>query len=103
MQHAITRDRGLWAGRDSGLASLAGAVMMPVVGLTIALWSDVQLFGPTSGPIALADIKHHSFAARLRFTDARVATEFTGIDGARTWCAHGVFAHNLVKISALAA
>jgi transposase, IS5 family len=30
-------------------------------------------------------------------------TEFTGIDGARTWCAHGVFAHNLVKISALAA
>jgi transposase, IS5 family len=30
-------------------------------------------------------------------------TELTGIDGARTWCAHGVFAHNLVKISALAA
>jgi transposase, IS5 family len=30
-------------------------------------------------------------------------TEFTGIDGARTWCGHGVFAHNLVKISALAA
>jgi transposase, IS5 family len=30
-------------------------------------------------------------------------TEFTGIDGARTWCGHGVFAHNVVKISALAA
>ncbi len=30
-------------------------------------------------------------------------TELTGIDGARTWCGHGVFAHNLVKISALAA
>ncbi|HTY34643.1 ISNCY family transposase [Mycobacterium sp.] len=30
-------------------------------------------------------------------------TEFTGIDGARTWCGHGVFAHNLVKISGLAA
>jgi IS5 family transposase len=30
-------------------------------------------------------------------------TEFTGIDGARTWCGHGVFTHNLVKISALAA
>jgi IS5 family transposase len=30
-------------------------------------------------------------------------TEFTGIDGARTWCAHGVLAHNLVKISTLAA
>jgi len=30
-------------------------------------------------------------------------TEFTGIQGARTWCGHGVFAHNLVKISALAA
>jgi hypothetical protein len=69
---------GLWAGRDSGLASLAGGVMMPVVGLAIALWSDVQLFGPTSGPIVLADIKHHAYAARLRFTDARIATEFTG-------------------------
>ena len=30
-------------------------------------------------------------------------TEFTGIQGARTWCGHGVFAHNLVKISTLAA
>jgi IS5 family transposase len=30
-------------------------------------------------------------------------TEFTGIEGARTWCGHGVFAHNLVKISTLAA
>lgn len=30
-------------------------------------------------------------------------TEFTGIHGARTWCGHGVFAHNLVKIGALAA
>ena len=29
-------------------------------------------------------------------------TEFTGINGARTWCGHGVFAHNLVKISTLA-
>ncbi len=29
-------------------------------------------------------------------------TELTGITGARTWCGHGVFAHNLVKISALA-
>ena len=25
-------------------------------------------------------------------------TELTGIHGARTWCGHGVFAHNLVKI-----
>jgi len=30
-------------------------------------------------------------------------TELTGIDGTRTWCGHGVFAHNLVKIGALAA
>jgi len=30
-------------------------------------------------------------------------TQFTGLDGARTWCGHGVFAHNIVKISALAA
>jgi hypothetical protein len=85
---------GLWAGRHSGLASLAGGVMMPVVGLTIALWSDVQLFGPGSGAIALNDIRHHSYAARLRFTDAHVATEFTatadayrlrGSSGVRAW------------------
>jgi IS5 family transposase len=30
-------------------------------------------------------------------------TELTGIHDARTWCRHGVFAHNLVKIGALAA
>ena len=30
-------------------------------------------------------------------------TELTGLNGARTWCGHGVFAHNLVKIGALAA
>jgi IS5 family transposase len=29
-------------------------------------------------------------------------TELTTIDGARTWCGHGVFAHNLVKVGALA-
>jgi IS5 family transposase len=30
-------------------------------------------------------------------------TELTTITGARTWCGHGVFAHNLVKIGALTA
>jgi IS5 family transposase len=30
-------------------------------------------------------------------------TELTTLQGARTWCGHGVFAHNLVKISTLAA
>jgi IS5 family transposase len=30
-------------------------------------------------------------------------TELTGLYGARTWCGHGVFAHNLVKIGTLAA
>src|ERR1700720_521790 len=30
-------------------------------------------------------------------------TELTTLTGARTWCGHGVFAHNLVKISTLAA
>jgi IS5 family transposase len=29
-------------------------------------------------------------------------TELTSINGARTWCGHGVFAHNVVKISTLA-
>jgi len=30
-------------------------------------------------------------------------TELTGINGVRTWCGHGVFAHNLVKVGTLAA
>jgi IS5 family transposase len=30
-------------------------------------------------------------------------TELTSINGARTWCGHGVFAHNLVKIGTLTA
>ena len=29
-------------------------------------------------------------------------TRLDGRNGAATWCGHGVFAHNLVKISALA-
>jgi IS5 family transposase len=28
-------------------------------------------------------------------------TRLDTIEGARTWCGHGVFAHNLVKIAAL--
>jgi transposase, IS5 family len=28
-------------------------------------------------------------------------TRYTGIDGARTWCGHGVFNHNLIKIATL--
>jgi hypothetical protein len=28
-------------------------------------------------------------------------TEFTTMAGARSWCGHGIFTHNLVKISAL--
>jgi len=68
---------GLWAGRDSGLASLAGAVLMPVVGLVIAHYSDIQLMGPSAGVIALDDIGHFPYAAQFHFTDARVAAEFS--------------------------
>jgi hypothetical protein len=67
---------GLWAGRDSMLASLAGAVLLPVVGLVIALTADVQIMGSNAGTIALHDIARFPYAARFRFTDARVATEF---------------------------
>jgi hypothetical protein len=67
---------GLWAGRDSGLASLAGAVLMPIVGLVIAHYSDVQIMGPNAGVIALDDVARFPYAAQFRFTDARVATEF---------------------------
>ena len=80
---------GLWAGRDSGLGSLAGAVLMPIVGLVIALCSDVQIIGPGPGAIALNDIRRFSYAARFRFSDARVATEFTAISDKRTYVGAG--------------
>ena len=74
---------GLWAGRDSGLGTLAGALLMPIIGLVIALCLDVQIIGPGSGAISLNDIQHFPYAARFRFTDARVATEFTAITDKR--------------------
>ncbi len=74
---------GLWAGRHSGLASLAGAILMPVVGLVIPLLSDVQTIGPSTGAISLADIGRHPYAAQFHFIDARVATGFVAVDEAR--------------------
>jgi hypothetical protein len=74
---------GLWAGRDSGLGALAGALLFPIVGLVIALCLDVQIIGTGSGAIALADIPRFPYAARLRFTDARVAIAFTAITDKR--------------------
>jgi hypothetical protein len=74
---------GLWAGRDSGLGTLTGALLIPIVGLVIALCCDVQIIGAGSGAIALNDIRHFPYAARFRFTDARVATEFTTISDKR--------------------
>jgi transposase, IS5 family len=40
--------------------------------------------------------------AHLKRRSGRDRTLLDGITGARTWCGHGVFAHNLTKISALA-
>jgi hypothetical protein len=74
---------GLWAGRDSGLGSLAGALLMPINGLVIALCSDVQVLGTGSGAIALGDLPRFPYAARFRFTDARVATAYTAITDKR--------------------
>ena len=80
---------GLWAGRDSGLASFAGAVLLPAVGIAIALGDDVQMIGPRPGAISPRDVGHYPYAANLHFTDARIATEFTGIADAHrltgTW------------------
>ena len=74
---------GLWAGRDTGLASLAGALLLPVVGLIIALSMDVQIIGTRTGAISLADIRQFPFAAQFHFVDARVATEFAATDVTR--------------------
>jgi hypothetical protein len=75
---------GLWAGRDSGLGSLAGAILMALVGLVIALCTDVQIIGAGAQTIALGELPHYRYATQFQFTDARVATEFGAVaDGHR--------------------
>ncbi len=39
--------------------------------------------------------------SQLKHRDGLDRTRLDGIQGARTWCGHGVFAHNLVKIGGL--
>jgi hypothetical protein len=75
---------GLWAGRDSGLASFAGALLMASLGVVVALFTEVQVIGPNAGPIAIKDISSHRAAASFHFADARVATEFAGTTAKRT-------------------
>jgi hypothetical protein len=74
---------GLWAGRDSMLASIAGAVLMMVVGLVSALSLDVQIIGPRASAVALADLPHVPYAAQVHFTDAHVATGYNAADAPR--------------------
>ena len=80
---------GLWAGRDSMLASIAGAVLMSVVGLVIALSLDVQIIGTRAAAVALADLPHFPYAAQIHFTDARVATDYGAADAPRLISATG--------------
>jgi hypothetical protein len=74
---------GLWAGRDSMLASIAGAVLMMVVGLVTALSLDVQIIGMRASAVALADLQHVRYAAQVHFTDAHIATDFSAADAPR--------------------
>lgn len=69
---------GLWAGRHSNLAALIGVMLVPGIGIALAVMTDIQLFGSNPGTISVRDAAHYPFAARMRFADARVATEYTG-------------------------
>lgn len=80
---------GLWAGRDSMLASIAGAVLMSVVGLVTALSLDVQIIGTRAAAVALADLPRFPYAAQIHFTDARVATDYSAADAPRLISATG--------------
>ena len=65
----------------------------------------VAIDGRAAGLVGVADAIKASTpeaVAALHGQGLKVVM-LTGITGARTWCGHGVFAHNLVKISALAA
>ena len=72
--------------------------------------------GPVNPGTARRELEHRkAFRAKIKWRtgcEGRInhlkrsygwnRTELTTLTGARTWCGHGVFAHNLVKISALA-
>jgi len=100
--HAVTADRGYGdAGVEDDLRELG--VRYPAI--------------PTKGKpnAARRQIEHRrAFRRLVRWrtgSEGRIncakrdfglnRTRYTGITGARTWCGHGVFNHNLVKIAAL--
>jgi IS5 family transposase len=101
---AVTADRGY------GQASVEHDLHQPGV-------RSVAIPGASKPSAARREFEHRrafrrqgEMADRIRRTDQPLKrsygwsrTELTGIHGARTWCANGVFAHNLVKIGALAA
>lgn len=82
-------------------------------------WACVPSSSPAKGPPGPARqaVEHRrSFRAVVEWRigcEGRIAhlkrrsgwdrTLLDGLTGARTWCGHGVFAHNLTKISGLAA
>ena len=57
--------------------------------------ASVQEDGPMANRLRRT---HQLRQTRLR---TRTAPAMTALDGARTWCGHGIFAHNLVKIAGL--
>jgi transposase, IS5 family len=101
---AVTADRGYGEARvEQGLRD-AGVryVVLPTKGKPSAARRKIE--------------KRRSFRAMVRWRtgcEGRIScakrdfglarTRLDGIEGARTWCGHGVFAHDLVKISKLIA
>jgi transposase, IS5 family len=99
---AVTADRGYGeASVDAALHDLGvRAVAIPRKGKPNA---------------ARRELEHrHAFRAKVKWrtgSEGRISTlkrsygwdrtRLAGIEGARTWCGHGVLAHNLVKIAAL--
>jgi IS5 family transposase len=99
---AVTADRGYGEARVEAALKEAGVryVVLPTKGKPNATRRAVE--------------KRRAFKKMVRWRtgcEGRIScakrdfglarTRLDGIEGARTWCGHGIFAHNLVKISAL--
>lgn len=105
VDQARSRLAGVMPDSSSRLVSLHDADARPIrkgrLGKPVEFGYKAQVVDNADGVIL-----DHSVEGRINHLKRSYGwnrTELTGITGARTWCGHGVFAHNLVKISTLAA
>jgi IS5 family transposase len=99
---AVTADRGYGEGAvDQELSDLGvKTVVLPTKGKPSAARRAVEQKAPFQKLVKWRTGSEGRISC-LKRDFGWNRTQIDGLDGARTWCGHGVFNHNLVKIAAL--